>query len=74
MSDRFLGALASQALPLCGGLYFTLLGYRKIGKRLGEDPGLDARHARFGFLLRSLGPMIMIISGCIFVYDAFVRR
>jgi hypothetical protein len=54
--------MVSFAIPFFGGLYAALLGYRKIGKRPGEDLALDVRLARYGRLLRVLGPLVMILS------------
>lgn len=57
--DR-LGGLVDAAIPLLGGGYAALLGFRKIGKKPGVDATYDAWHARYGKLLRALGLLVMV--------------
>lgn len=53
-----IGLLVDAGIPLLGGVYATLLGFRVIGKPHGEAPEVDEWHARYGRHLMILGPMV----------------
>lgn len=57
-----IGALLESAIPLLGGVYGSLIGFRKLGKRPGEDEKLDAWHAKHGKVLRWLGPLVALFG------------
>ena len=63
MDPDTIGALLDAAIPLAGGGYAALLGFRKIGRKPGADPKYDAWHAKYGNLLRKLGPAVMLFGG-----------
>jgi hypothetical protein len=54
--------LADAAIPLFGGIYATLLGFRLVGKKPGVSPKFDEWHDRRGALLRGLGPFLVLFS------------
>lgn len=62
MTAETIATLVDSGIPLLGGLYGTLLGFRVIGKAAGEDPKYDAWHERFGQHLKWLGPLILIFG------------
>ena len=41
MTPELIGILASAAIPLCGGVYVTLLGLMLIGAKPGENLQYD---------------------------------
>lgn len=58
MDSRTVAALVEAAIPVLGGLYATLMGFRVVGARSG-DPKYEAWHARIGRHLKWLGPAVM---------------
>jgi hypothetical protein len=48
MTPELFKILASAAIPLCGGVYATLLGFRLIGTKPGENIGVDDWHKQWG--------------------------
>ena len=51
-------ALAEAAIPVLGGLYAALMGFRVVGCKAG-DPKYEAWHAKIGRHLKWLGPAVM---------------
>ena len=49
-------------LPTIGGVFATLLGHRKIGKKPGEDPRYDEKVAQVLPTLKVLGPIIFLFG------------
>jgi hypothetical protein len=62
MTAETIGVLVDAGIPLLGGIYATLLGFRVIGKPKGEAPEVDAWHQRYASHLKILGPMVMIFG------------
>ena len=73
MSPQLFGALVDCAIPFFGGFYATLLGYRKVGKRPGEDARYDAWHDRYGRLFRILGPFLVAFAVVRLLYAVLVH-
>jgi hypothetical protein len=59
MRPGLLGGMVDAGITFLIGLVVTLYGFRVIGPRPGEDPGLDERHRRWGRLFRVAGPILM---------------
>jgi hypothetical protein len=55
-AHQFAG-LVESLIPIAGGVYVTLLAYRKVGKQEGEDARWDDWHDRYGSLMRIVGPL-----------------
>ncbi len=55
-------ALVEGLIPLFGGLFATLYGWRKLGKHPGADPKFDAWHAQYGKLLKVIGPLVILFG------------
>ena len=62
MSPEAIGELVNGAIPFLGGIYITLLGFRKVGKRPGEDLRYDEWHARFETTYKVLGPLLVVFG------------
>lgn len=62
MNPDFIGELVNGAIPLLGGIYLTLLGYRKTGKQPGVSPSFDEWHRRYGRLLKIIGPALILFG------------
>ena len=71
MSPDLIGNLVSSAIPLFGGIYVTLLGYRVVGMKPGMSLKSDEWHARFGRMFQIFGPL-MIVFGLFESTMAFV--
>lgn len=50
-------SLIDGVIPFVGGLYFSLLAFRVIGKKPGESAKWDEWHRRYGVLMRVLAPL-----------------
>ena len=55
-----LGALVDGLIPLAAGIYATLLGMRKVGKRPGVDAAYDEKMAKLEKPLKILGPFVTL--------------
>jgi hypothetical protein len=62
MNPDFFGELINGAIPLLGGIYLTLLGFRRTGKQPGVSPSFDEWHRRYGRLLKVIGPALIIFG------------
>ena len=62
MSAGTIGALIDAAIPLAGGVVCTLLAFRSIGKKPGEDARSDAWHRRFGAAMKVVGPALIVFA------------
>ncbi|HEY4261419.1 MAG TPA: hypothetical protein VGM98_14725 [Schlesneria sp.] len=62
MNPDFFGELINGAIPLFGGIYLTLLGFRKTGKQPGVSPSFDEWHRRYGRLLKVIGPALIMFG------------
>jgi hypothetical protein len=56
------GELAEAAIPFLGGFYITLVGFRVLGKKPGENPRYDTHMKKWGRWLRIGGPVLMVLS------------
>ncbi len=59
MSPGTIAALVDGGIPLIGGIYATLIGFRVVGKPLGTSREYDQWHERFGTVLKVCGPMMI---------------
>lgn len=62
MNPDFFGELVNGAIPLLGGIYLTLLGFRRTGKPPGVSPSFDEWHRRYGRLLKVIGPALILFG------------
>jgi len=62
MSPELLGQLVNASIPFFGGVYATLLGFRVVGAKPGQSLKSDEWHARFGKLLKVLGPLLILFG------------
>ena len=76
MSPDTVGNLVNAAIPLCGGIYATLLGYRVVGTQPGTSLKSDEWHARFGLMCRIFGPLLILFGlfGVTMAFNSPVRR
>jgi hypothetical protein len=58
MRPEALAALVEGAIPVFGGVYAALLGFRVIGKKPGQDARYDERLGKYGGLLKIGGPLL----------------
>jgi hypothetical protein len=56
------GQLLNGAIPVLGGIYATLVGFRLIGKKPGVNTKYDDWHNRYGLLLKILGPLTVLFG------------
>jgi hypothetical protein len=59
MPPEVIAGLAEGAIPLAGGVYGTLIGYRVVGKRPGESAKYDQWYTRFGVHFKWMGPVLI---------------
>ncbi len=62
MNPDFFGELINGAIPLLGGIYLTLLGFRRTGKQPGVSLSFDEWHRRYGRLLKVIGPALVLFG------------
>lgn len=62
MSPQILAALTTAAIPLLAGIYFTLVAYRILGKKPGQDFHYDQWHARYGNVLKIMAPGLVLFG------------
>ena len=62
MNPKMIGALVDGAIPLVGGIYFTLLALRVVGKKPGESVKFDQWYDRFGMSFKVLGPALIVFG------------
>lgn len=60
MSSEMIATLVDGAIPICVGIYCTLLGFRILGKKPGESQKYDQWYGRFGKHFKWLGPLIAL--------------
>jgi hypothetical protein len=58
MDAKTVAALVEMGIMVLGGLYATLMGFRKVNAKPG-DAKYEAWHGRFGRHLKWLGPAVM---------------
>ena len=66
MTQEIVVALVQASIPFLGGLYGTLLAYRVLGKRPGQDMRWDQWYQRFGRHFRYVGPLLMLFGVFLF--------
>ncbi len=59
MNPNMTGELLNATLLTMGGIWVTLLGFRKIGKRPGEDINYDIRFTAHETMFRRSGPILI---------------
>ncbi len=62
MRPEAMATIIESAIPLLGGIYATLLGFRVVGKKPLESLEYDRWHERFGPMLRVLGPLVVLFG------------
>jgi len=62
MNPQLIGTLVDGAIPIAAGVYGTLLGFRVVGRKLGESEKYDRWHARFGKMFKVGGPALILLS------------
>lgn len=62
LDARRIGGIVDAAIPLVAGIFATMLGARKVGRRPGEDPNSDRWHERWDRSLRILGPLLIAFA------------
>ena len=70
MNTDQLAYLIEGSIPFLCGIYFTLLGHRKVGKKPGVDYKYDDWIEGKASLFKSLGP-IVILFGAFQISRAF---
>ncbi len=68
-NDLIRTVLIQAGIPLVAGVFGTLLGYRIVGKPPGIDPRYDAWHKRFGNYLKVVGPLLIVLSIGIAIFN-----
>jgi hypothetical protein len=69
MTPHFIAALVEGSIPFLCGLYVTLLAYRVLGKKPGQDPRWERWHQRFGTHMKYVGPLVMAFGVFMFFRD-----
>jgi hypothetical protein len=59
MDPKIFASVVEGGIPFSGGLFGTLLAYRVIGKKLGEDASYDELHQKYWTWFRWGGPLLM---------------
>ena len=62
MRPEVIGELVNGAIPVLGGIYATLLGYRVVGKKPGVNAKYDEWHSCYGQLLKVLVPVLVVFG------------
>jgi len=62
MSPQMIGDLGNAAISLVGGTLATLYGFRKIGKKPGEDKSYDEKMKKLEKPLKILGPIVLLFG------------
>ncbi len=60
MTAQHVGFFVPHAIGLVAAAVVTLIGFRKIGPKLGKHAGADRWHARFGPYFRIGGPLLVV--------------
>lgn len=61
-SAEIIGVLVNAAIPICAGLYGTLLAHRLVGKQARQDARYDQWHNKYAKYLKILGPFLIIFG------------
>ena len=62
MDSYQVACIVEGLIPTLGGVFATLLGHRKIGKKPGEDSRYDEKVAQVLPVLKILGPIISVFG------------
>jgi hypothetical protein len=62
MTSDVIAVLVDKGITVFAGLFFTLMGFRIVGKKPGESASYDEHMSKFGRLYRIVGPMLIIIG------------
>lgn len=62
MRAEAIATIIESTIPIAGGLYGTLLGFRVVGKKPFESLEYDRWHERFGPMFRVLGPLVILFG------------
>jgi len=74
MGPEAVAALVEGCIPFFGGIVGTLYGYRILGKKPGQNPALDAWHAKWGWMLKVLGPLVALFGVYLAVHGILGAR
>jgi len=62
MRPELIAGIFAVVVPLFGGLYATLLGFRLIGPRPGVSPKYEDLYNRRGKYLKAFGPILILFG------------
>ncbi len=62
MSPNAIGQIGDAIIPLLGGIFATLLGFRKIGKKPGQDVSYDEKMKKLEKPLKILGSLVFFFG------------
>ncbi len=62
MTAELFGVIVDKGIMLFAGVYFTLLGFRIVGKKKGQSAEYDAKMAKVAPLFKICGPVLIVIS------------
>ena len=60
--DKVIGIAVDAGISLFAGVLAMCMGFRWVGKKPGEDPAHDDKHARYMVCLKWGGPLMIAIS------------
>jgi hypothetical protein len=55
-------AIIKCVIPALAGLYLTVLAFRVVGKKPGQDPRWDAWHQQWGRVMKLVGPALFLVG------------
>lgn len=62
MGPELMGSLVDKGISFIVGVYFTLLGFRLVGRKDGQSPVYDAKMKKVALLFKICGPILIVIS------------
>lgn len=62
MTAELIGVIVDKGIMLLAGVYFTLLGFRLVGKKKGQSVEYDAKMAKVAPFFKICGPLLVAIS------------
>jgi hypothetical protein len=74
MSSVLIGKLVVRLTGVLLGIYFTLVGFRVVGKKPGESIKYDEWYRRFGKLLKIVGPFIILFESARIIFNLTSSR
>jgi hypothetical protein len=62
MRTEYVGVLLEGVIPILGGTYGALLGFRVVGPKPGAKPKHDEWYRRWGGFMRVCGPLLVVFG------------